>query len=283
MSYIISPYGQSVDDLNSSTASLAPAHSPEDMPRHGTIAEQQAQFIKVNDYGPHLSTLPHELLDNILKFSEVGFNGTRLDYLKGTPLCEAIYRDKWWRDYMTTTRLDETESIFLGLDDDTYARLAEPEETWIEWCQYRMIIGPPRPRGDREICGYDEDYILNDREEFNRHYAPWMKTWPNDNSWCTVRGVPRWAKMDYTQRRAEFNALRMLSTEIQRRVNDRHKLGEKTRQAPSIADYALMERYRIQSKKITVKQLKEELRFHGLKVSGLKHQLVQRLLDYFLI
>jgi hypothetical protein len=99
------------------------------------------------------------------------------DWKHGRPALDHHMRlreDRWWKDFQDSK---------------------EDDETWIEWCQYRMIIGPPRPRGRREICGYDEDYILNDEEEYNRHYVPWMKTWPEpgDHSWCKVRGIPDWA------------------------------------------------------------------------------------------
>ena len=129
-----------------------------------------------------LSTLTSDVLGVILQFSEIGFNGTRLAYLKGSPVCKAMWLDIWWKDYW-------------------YGNWGE---TWVEWCQHRMIIGPPRFRGPREICGYDEDYILMDGKDYKRHYEPWMKTWPesSDHSWCKARQeniIPDWAKLDYCQ------------------------------------------------------------------------------------
>jgi hypothetical protein len=187
-----------------------------------------------------LGGLSGDLLGHILEFSEVGFNGTRIDYKKGSPVCRAMYNDTWWLDYLWDV------GIVVGSDDGDLE-----EETWIEWCQYRLIIGPPRPRGHREICGYNEDYILNDEEEFNRHYYPWMKTWPEpgDHSWCTARGdtgVPDWANLDYVLRKKIFMA--------------------ETVEGDGIRS------------KVTVKQLKAELRSRGLKVTGLKHQLIRRLM-----
>ena len=216
-------------------------------------SHQALSALHPTDYlGQHLSTtllstLPHAVQGYILEFSEIGFNGTRLDYQEGTPVCQAMYNDYWWLDYLHDADPDSEgtttwRSIFV-----------DGEETWIEWCQYRMIIGPPRPRGYREICGYNEDYILNDEEEFNRHYGPWMKTWPepDDDSWCKARRqhyIPDWAKLDYVLRKKILMTATVESNGI-----------------PS---------------KITVKQLKAELRSRGLKVSGLKHQLIQRLNEH---
>ena len=193
-----------------------------------------------------LGGLCGDLLGHILEFSEIGFNGTRLDYQEGTPVCQAMYNDYWWLDYLRDAGPDSEGTTTLRSDD-------ADEETWIKWCQYRLIIGPPRPRGHREICGYNEDYILNDEEEFNRHYVPWMKTWPDpeDHSWCSGpyrTSLPDWAELDYVLRKKIFMA--------------------ETVEGDGIRS------------KVTVKQLKAELRSRGLKVTGVKRQLIRRLMDH---
>jgi hypothetical protein len=100
---------------------------------------------------------------------------------ESTPSAEALNNSRWMWDYWG-------------------ARGAEGN--LVEWLEHRLILGPPRPRGRREICDYDEDYMTPD--EFRCHYVPWAKTWPepDDHSWCKVRSVPDWAKEEFIQKKA---------------------------------------------------------------------------------
>lgn len=99
---------------------------------------------------------------------------------ESTPSAQALNDSRWMWDYWGTAW----------------------DENLVEWLEHRLILGPPRPRGRREICDYDEDYMTHD--EFQRHYVPWAKTWPepDDHSWCRVRTVPDWAIEDFIQKKA---------------------------------------------------------------------------------
>tara|TARA_B100001057_G_scaffold313122_2_gene313256 strand:- start:466 stop:939 length:474 start_codon:yes stop_codon:yes gene_type:complete len=124
--------------------------------------------------------------------NDVRPNEVFVDWRKGSPSAKHIYRDQWWQDYMYS---------WGNMHND---------ESWVEWCVDKMILGPPRPRGYREITGYDEDYLMDRRgegpTEFDRHYVPWMATWPEpeDRRWVEARGergVPEWAAEEYRRNR----------------------------------------------------------------------------------
>lgn len=210
-----------------------------------TTLEDRHQRHPTDYLGAYLSTTLLSILSDdvqryILEFSTVGFDGSPLDYMKGSPICRSMKHDSWWKDYIYSK----------GYYFKIYRSTSTPF-TWVDWCQEKMIIGPPRPRGNREICGYDEDYLRGD--EFDRHYVPWMNTWPapGDLSWCKARnerGVPDWSKQDYVLMKKIVIAANVDTSGIR--------------------------------SKVTVKLLKAELRSRGLKVSGLKNQLVQRLMEH---
>jgi hypothetical protein len=121
--------------------------------------------------------------------SDVRPNEVFADWRKGSPSAKLISRDPWWQHYK------EASLVF---------------DSWVEWCVDKMILGPPRPRGYREVTGYDEDYLMQrfvegGATEFDRHYKPWMATWPEpeDRSWLKARGnrgVPEWAAEEYRRK-----------------------------------------------------------------------------------
>ena len=100
---------------------------------------------------------------------------------ESTPSAQALNDSRWMWDYWG--------------DGDA-------DENLVEWLEQRLILGPPRYRTGRELAEMDEDYLS--REEFLRHYVPWMKTWPHpdDHSWCKVRTVPDWVIEEYIQKKA---------------------------------------------------------------------------------
>ena len=81
---------------------------------------------------------------------------------------------QWWREYPTPS----AEAVFASdwIQDfwGDAIRLS-----LLDWLRQRLILGPPRPRSHRELAEMDEDYLT--LEEFERHYVPWMKTWPESN------------------------------------------------------------------------------------------------------
>tara|TARA_B000000557_G_C20809099_1_gene459117 strand:+ start:495 stop:899 length:405 start_codon:yes stop_codon:yes gene_type:complete len=128
-----------------------------------------------------------ELQAVIGEFADLGPATLRDDWREGSSILKHLKADRWWNDYAKHRPISFDEDISV---------------TWYEWCLEKMIIGPPRPRGNREITGYDEDYMSD--EDFHRHFIPWSKTWPKpeDCSWCRcrVRKVPDWAKIEYNSK-----------------------------------------------------------------------------------
>ena len=125
---------------------------------------------------------PSDIEAQIKQFAQPCAATLRPNWREGSCILKHIHDDPWWIDY--------SNEYAMGL------RLSS-KATWCDWCQYKMIIGPPRYRRDHELCGLDEDYM--NEEDIERHYIPWIKTWPapDDHSWCNMRGVPEWAKTEY--------------------------------------------------------------------------------------
>jgi hypothetical protein len=72
--------------------------------------------------------------------------------------------------------------------------------TWVEWCEDKMIIGPPRYRSGREMAELDDEYLTG--EEFLTHCLPWIKTWAelDDPSWRNGphrTTLPDWVIAEY--------------------------------------------------------------------------------------
>ena len=107
----------------------------------------------------------------------------RPNWREGSSINMILTRDQWWEDYIYS---------WGNLHND---------ETWVDWCRDKMIIGPPRYRSDREVIIVDAEYMNNN--DLERHYIPWVHTWPrpDDHSWCKVRGVPDWAQDEYCRKK----------------------------------------------------------------------------------
>ena len=129
--------------------------------------------------------------------NDVRPNEVFVDWRQGSPTVKHIYRDLWWQHYKAAS---------TGMWSSNFG------DSWVEWCVDKMILGPPRPRGYREITGYDEDYLMQHfvegPTEFERHYKPWMATWPEpeDRRWLKARGyrgVPEWAAEEYRRRQRQ--------------------------------------------------------------------------------
>ena len=100
-----------------------------------------------------------------------------------TPSAEALYDSDWIQDYWEGENCDTDE-----------------DDSLLEWLTERLILGPPRARSERELAEMDEDYLTS--EEYQAHYVPWMKTWPDpeDLSWCTGpyrTTLPDWVISEY--------------------------------------------------------------------------------------
>ena len=106
----------------------------------------------------------------------------RENWREGSSIIKILKEDRWWIDY----RRGRT----------WWTR----RWTWVEWCNDKMIIGPPRSRSYREEAELDEDYLT--WNDIIRHCRPWSKTWPapDDRSWCTgphKTTLPDWVKTEY--------------------------------------------------------------------------------------
>ena len=109
----------------------------------------------------------------------------RSNWREGSKIIKHLKENQWWKDYVYD---HSKHKIVFG---------ENISDTWYEWCQDKLIIGPPRYRSDRELTGFDEEYMSD--YDLERHYIPWVHTWPKqgDQSWCKVHGVPDWAKQEY--------------------------------------------------------------------------------------
>tara|TARA_A100001015_G_scaffold200054_1_gene223363 strand:- start:1712 stop:2488 length:777 start_codon:yes stop_codon:yes gene_type:complete len=117
------------------------------------------------------------LLETITKFAS---HVTRENWREGSKCAQEIQKDRWWKDYTNQ---------------------CNPHiETLAEWCDYVMIIGPPRARRYYELSERDEDYLTE--YDDTRHFYPWRETWPacDDHSWCTGAhrtNLPEWVYTQY--------------------------------------------------------------------------------------
>ena len=117
------------------------------------------------------------LLETITKFAS---HVTRENWREGSKCAQEIQKDRWWKDYTNQ---------------------CNPHiETLAEWCDYVMIIGPPRARRYYELAERDEDYLTEYDDA--RHFYPWRETWPacDDHSWCTGAhrtNLPEWVYTEY--------------------------------------------------------------------------------------
>jgi len=112
-----------------------------------------------------------------------------------TPSAEVLFASEWIQDFWGDAFDDYSERV-----DPHIMGLELFDLSLLDWLRKRLILGPPRPRSDRELAEMDEDYLTP--EEFETHYVPWMKTWPDpdDHSWCSGphrTTLPDWVKRDY--------------------------------------------------------------------------------------
>ena len=113
----------------------------------------------------------------------------REDWREGSSIIKILKQDRWWIDYRTRPCARAATTIRTT---STW--------TWVEWCNDKMIIGPPRSRSYSEEAELDEDYL--NWNDIIRHCRPWSKTWPapDDRSWCTgphKTTLPDWVKTEY--------------------------------------------------------------------------------------
>ena len=111
-----------------------------------------------------------------------------------TPSAEAVFASDWIQDFWGDAfeHWNQRNDVVRGVNLFDLSLL--------DWLRQRLILGPPRPRSHRELAEMDEDYLT--LEEFERHYVPWMKTWPesNDHRWCSGpyrTTLPDWVIKEY--------------------------------------------------------------------------------------
>ena len=125
---------------------------------------------------------PTEIQTIINDYAKPASAMLREDWREGSSISKILEQDRWWIDYI------------FGWG------CMHQDESWLEWCKDKMIIGPPRHRSSREEAELDEEYLT--MEDIIRHCRPWSKTWPapDDRSWCTGpyrTTLPDWVKTDY--------------------------------------------------------------------------------------
>jgi hypothetical protein len=136
-------------------------------------------------YLEKIMKFPPEIETIIKEYAQPRAATLREDWRKGSSINAILTRDQWWEDYI------------FGWG------CMHQDESWLEWCKYKMIIGPPRQRSNIEEAELDEDYLT--QEDIIRHCRPWSRTWPHpdDHSWCSGpyrTSLPCWAKNEYIER-----------------------------------------------------------------------------------
>ena len=130
----------------------------------------------------YIMEFPCEIQTIINDYAKPASAMLREDWREGSSIIKILKEDRWWIDY----RRGRT----------WWTR----RWTWVEWCNDKMIIAPPRSRSAREEAELDEDYL--NWNDIIRHCRPWSKTWPHpdDRSWCSgphKTTLPDWVKTDY--------------------------------------------------------------------------------------
>ena len=130
----------------------------------------------------YIMEFPCEIQTIINDYAKPASAMLRENWREGSSINAIVTRDQWWEDYI------------FGWG------CMHNDESWLEWCKYKMIIGPPRHRSSREEAELDEDYLT--MEDIIRHCRPWSRTWPapDDRSWCTgphKTTLPDWVKTEY--------------------------------------------------------------------------------------
>lgn len=130
----------------------------------------------------YIMEFPCEIQTIINDYAKPASAMLREDWREGSSIIKILKEDRWWIDY----RRGRT----------WWTR----RWTWVEWCNDKMIIAPPRSRSAREEAELDEDYL--NWNDIIRHCRPWSKTWPHpdDRSWCSgphKTTLPDWVKTQY--------------------------------------------------------------------------------------
>ena len=145
---------------------------------------------------------PPEIEKLIKKFAQPHW-GLRANWREGSYAAKAINECRWWDDYQLF-RTEFGDEPLPGLRKQAAKR---ERVTWVEWCKDKLIIGPPRFRGDHEIMDFDEDYLTSEE----RGYLFWCDNFPShdDRKWVRnrfPRGVPDWAKDEWCNRPGSMTA-----------------------------------------------------------------------------
>ena len=93
---------------------------------------------------------PSEIEMLIKQFAQPRAATTHPDWREGSSIIWELVSDPWWYDFEVH---------------------GKAEDTWVDWCKDKMIIGPPRQRSNREEAELDEHYLTP--EDIIRHYLPW--------------------------------------------------------------------------------------------------------------
>ena len=130
----------------------------------------------------YIMEFPCEIQTIINDYAKPASAMLRENWREGSSIIKILKEDRWWIDY----RRGRT----------WWTR----RWTWVEWCNDKMIIAPPRSRSAREEAELDEDYL--NWNDIIRHCRPWSKTWPHpdDRSWCSgphKTTLPDWVKTQY--------------------------------------------------------------------------------------
>ena len=142
---------------------------------------------------------PSDISRQIIEYTWVWRAPLRKNWRDGSSIINLLKQDRWWSDF-------ELDQAYIKWMRNKYSTTC-PDDTWIEWCKQRLIIGPPRPRSQSELCDFYEDYLTS--EEFRNHYVPWSDTWPDagDHSWCKPNKLPEWAVKEWMEESSIISSL----------------------------------------------------------------------------
>ena len=127
---------------------------------------------------------PYEIERKIKEYAQPRAATLRADWREGSSNLGSLLSNRWWNDFKWSS--SSSDSFYY-------------QNTWVQWCKHKMIIGPPGWQSHQELAELDQNYLnVND---ILYHRNPWLTTWPDydDFSWCRwkFRNITDWAIREF--------------------------------------------------------------------------------------